>query len=155
MVFDVDGCTLLGFRTSDSGDMLNYVAGPRLSLPTGKRWIAQAQVLIGDAKVTHVHVNVGTKNWMDQVAAQTGQSAPEQDQYTSEVDTNGFTLLAGGELSRQINELLVLRVADLAYQHSWVSTLQGSSYAQGLRFGCGLGFRFGRWRERLHENQAD
>jgi len=145
MVLDVDGCTLLGFRTSDSGDMLTYVAGPRLTLPTWKRWLAQAQVLIGGAKITHVHVDVAKKNWMDQAAAQTGQPAPEQDQYTSEVDTNGFTLLAGGELSRQINDLLVLRVADFAYQHSWVSTLQGSSYAQGFRLGFGLGFRFGHW----------
>jgi hypothetical protein len=63
------------------------------------------------------------------------------------VDKNGFSLLAGGGVSYQINDLLVLRVAHLAYQRSWVSTLQDSTYTQGVRFSFGLALRFGHWRE--------
>jgi hypothetical protein len=55
-------------------------------------------------------------------------------------------MLAGGGLSYQVNEILVLRIAHLAYQRSWASTLQDSSYNQSLRFDFGVALRFGRWR---------
>jgi hypothetical protein len=147
IVTDVDGCSLLGIHAPDSGDMLNYMAGPRWSLPIANRWILYTQVLVGGAKITHDHLDIARKNSLTKIAAQTGQPAPEQDQYTTEVDTNGFSLLAGGGVSYQISDLLVLRVAHLAYQRSWVSTLQDSTYTQGVRFSCGLALRFGHWRE--------
>jgi len=147
MVFDVDGCTLLGIHAPDSGDMLNYMVGPRWSRSTPKRWVPYAQVLAGGAKITHDHVDVAKEKLATKIAAQDGQPTPEQDQYTTEVDTNGFSLVAAGGVSYQINDLLVLRVANLAYQRSWVSALQASTYTQGVRFGFGLEIRFGHWRE--------
>ncbi len=145
MVFDVDGCTLLGIHAPDSGDMLTYVVGPRWSLPTAKRWILE--VLVGGAKITHDHYDLAKKAQLTKIAEQTGQPGPESAEYTTEVDTNGFSLLAGGGLSYQLSDLLVLRVAHIAYQRSWVSTLQDSTYALGLRFSFGLAIRLGHWRE--------
>ncbi len=147
MVFDVDGCTLLGIHAPDSGDMLSYMVGPRWSVPPAKRWIPYAQVLVGGAKITHDHIDVAKKALLTKIALQTSQPEPEQGEYTSEVDTNGFSLLAGGGVSYRISDLLVLRVAHLAYQRSWVSTLQDSIYTQGLRFSFGLAVRLGPWRE--------
>ena len=147
MVFDVDGCTLLGMHAPDSGDMLNYMVGPRWSRSTPKRWVPYAQVLVGGTRITHDHVDVAKEKLATKIAAQNGQPAPEQDQYTTEVDTNGFSLVAGGGVAYQINDLLVWRVANLAYQRSWVSTLQASTYTQGVRFSFGLALRFGHWGE--------
>jgi hypothetical protein len=147
MVFDVDGCTLLGMHAPDSGDMLNYMVGPRWRRFTPKRWVPYAQVLVGGAKITHDHVDAAKEALATIVAKQHGEPAPEQDQYTTEVDTNGFSLVAGGGLSYRISDLLVWRVANLAYQRSWVSTLQGSTYTQGVRFSFGLAVRFGHWGE--------
>ena len=127
MVFDVDGCTLLGMHAPDSGDMLNYMVGPRWSRATPKRWVPYAQVLVGGAKITHDHVDLAKEALVTKIAKQNGQPAPEQDQYTTEVDTNGFSLVVGGGVAYQINDLLVWRVANLAYQRSWVS------YAQTLK----------------------
>jgi hypothetical protein len=129
--------------------MFNYMVGPRWSLPTANRWIPYAQVLVGGTKITHDHVDVAKKNLVTAIAAQTGQPVPEQDQYTTEVDTNGFSLVAGGGLSYQISDLLTLRVAHLAYQRSWVPTLQDSTYSHGVRFSFGLAVRFGQWRPAL------
>jgi hypothetical protein len=147
MVFDVDGCTLLGMHAPDSGDMLSYMVGPRWSMPNAKRWILDAQVLVGGTKITHDHHDLAKKAQLTKTAEQTGQPGPESGDYTTEVDTNGFSLLAGGGLSYRLSDLFVLRVAHLAYQRSWVSTLQDSTYSQGLRFSFGVAVRLGHWGE--------
>src|SRR5581483_299152 len=48
------------------GDVLNYMAGPKWSMPTSKRWIMQAQVLIGGTKITHVHTDLAKKSLVNQ-----------------------------------------------------------------------------------------
>jgi hypothetical protein len=146
LVFTVDGCTLLGLHAPDSGDMLNYLAGPRWTLPSSKHWIPDVQILAGGAKITRSHLDAAKKAELVAIAAQKGDY-PSEDEYVTEIDTNGFTVRAGGGLSYQMNEMLVLRVVNLAYQHSWVSTLQDSTYTNGLRFSFGLAVRFGQWRE--------
>ena len=149
IVFDVDGCTLLGIHAPDSGDMLNYLVGPRWFLTSSKHWIPDVQLLIGGAKVTHSHMDLAKKTALLQLAAQTRGNDPPLDAYVTEVDTNGFSVRAGGGLAYQINELLVLRIASVSYQRSLVSTLQNSNYNQGLRFSFGLGVRLGPWRGSL------
>jgi hypothetical protein len=120
MVFDVDGCTLLGIHAPDSGDMLNYMDGPRWSLPSAKRWVPYAQVLVGGSKISHDHIDVAKKKLVTKIAAETGQPVPEQDQYTSEVDTNGFSLVAGGGVS-----YLIKRSSCFAGREPCLSTFVG------------------------------
>jgi hypothetical protein len=83
------------------------------------------------------------------IAAETGQPVPEQDQYTTTVDINGFTVVAGGGVFYRINEGVVFRVAHVTYQRSWLTsipTLQNSDYNNDLRFSFGVALRFGPWQ---------
>jgi hypothetical protein len=148
VTFDVNGCTLLGFQGYNSGDAFTYVVGPRWSPETSTRWAPYAQVLVGGTKITHEHMDVALRDHLRQIAAQANQPDPEHDQYTSEVDTNGFTVLASGGVSYRVNEGLIVRVASLGYQHSWVQRLQGQDYSDGLRFTFGLAVRFGPWLQK-------
>ena len=149
LLFDVDGCTLMGVHAPDSGDALTYTAGGRWSLPTRKHWIPYAQVLAGGAKIAHDHVDEAKKEEATKVAAETGQPVPEQDQYTTTVDINGFTIVAGGGVLYRLNEGIVFRVAHVSYQRSWltsVPSLQDSDYSRSLRFSFGIAVRFGPWQ---------
>ena len=149
LLFDVDGCKLMGMHAPDSGDALTYTAGGRWSLPTRKRWVPYAQVLVGGAKITHDHVDEAKKAQATKIAAETGQPVPEQDQYTTTVDINGFTVVAGGGVVYRLNEGVVFRVAHVTYQRSWLTsipTLQNSDYNKGLRFSFGVALRFGPWQ---------
>jgi hypothetical protein len=148
LLFNVDGCKLMGVHAPDSGDALTYTAGGRWSLPARKRWVPYAQVLVGGTKITHDHVDEGKKAQATKIAAETGQPVPEQDQYTTTVDINGFTVVAGGGVFYEINEGVVFRVAHVSYQRSWLTsipTLQDSDYNKDLRFSFGVAFRFGPW----------
>ena len=127
--------------------MLNYLAGVRWYPQRSRHWFSDVQLLMGGSKVTHTHLDVAKKDALLKLAAETGGHEPPLDVYLSEMDTNGLALRAGGGLSYQVNDLLVLRVANLAYQHSLSSTLNGSEYSQGLRFSFGLAIRLGPWRE--------
>jgi hypothetical protein len=146
LLFDVDGCKLMGMHAPESGDALTYTGGGRWTLPTSKRWVPYAQILVGGAKIAHDHVDEAKKIEATRVAEQTGQPVPEQDQYTTTVDVNGLTIVAAGGVFYQISEGLVLRAAHLGYQRSWMPALQGMDYSRDLRFSIGLAVRFGPWR---------
>jgi hypothetical protein len=148
LLFDVDGCTLMGMHPPDSGDALTYTAGGRWSLPTRKRWVPYAQVLVGGTKITRDHVDEAKKAQAIKIAAETGQPYPELDQWVTTVDINGFTVVAGGGVFYRINEGVIFRVAHVSYQRSWLSsipTLPDADYNQDLRFSFGVVVRFGPW----------
>ena len=145
IVFRIDGCQLFGFPTNYSGDTLNYMAGPRFNVATGGRWNAHVQVLGGGTKITHDYTNTALRDKLVSQASAEGKTRPESDNWVTEFDTNGFTLVTSGVVAYQLNSLMQLRVADLSYQRSWVSELQGMNYDNGLRFSFGLTCRFGVW----------
>jgi hypothetical protein len=149
LVFRIDGCQLLGFQADHFGDTLNYMAGPRWRVSsTGGRWKSYVQLTGGGAKVTHTYVNEPLKATLTRIAIQKGQEPPDDTAWSTEVDTNGFTLVASGQVAWQINHGMELRVADLSYQHSWLSELQGMNYDNGLRYTFGISFRLGDWDRR-------
>ena len=148
LLFDLDGCTLMGMHPPDSGDALTYAAGGRWSLPTRKRWVPYAQVLVGGTKIAHDHVDEAKKTQAIKIAAETGQPYPETDQWVTTVDINGFTVVTGAGLFYRINEGVIFRVAQLSYQRSWMTSipaLQDSDYNKDLRFSFGIAVRFGPW----------
>ena len=145
LVFRVDGCQLLGLPVNYSGDTLNYTAGPRWSLSSTGPWKLYVQVLGGGTKVSHVYVDLALKDELIQIARQQHQPSPEEARWITEWDRNGFTAVASAAIAYDFNNGLQLRVADLSYQHSWVKSLQGMNYDNGLRFGFGLSYRMGAW----------
>jgi hypothetical protein len=148
LLFDLDGCTLMGMHAPDSGDSLTYTAGARWTLPTRKRWIPYTQVTLGGTKITRDHTDEARKAVVTQNAVQKGLPEPEQDQYVNTGDINGFTMVAGGGVLYRINEGVVFRVANVAYQRSWLSSipaLPDSNYNRDLRFSFGVAVRLGQW----------
>jgi hypothetical protein len=92
LVFRIDGCQLLGFRADHFGDTLNYMAGPRWRIGSAGRWQSSLQLLGGGAKVTHTYINEPLKAEIIRAAEQKHQEPPQDDAWTTEWDTNGFTL---------------------------------------------------------------
>jgi hypothetical protein len=146
LVFAMDGCQVLGVQRNDHVDTLNYMAGPRWTPAVSKRWIPYAQLLVGGTKVTHAHVDPEKKEQVIEAAKAAHEPEPEYAEFSTEVDTNGLTMLTGGGVLYQITHGLMFRVASLDYQRSWVSHLEGNDYTNGLRFSIGLDFRLGPWR---------
>jgi hypothetical protein len=148
LLFDLDGCTLMGMHSPDSGDSLSYTAGARWTLPTRSRWVPYTQVTLGGLKITRDHTDDAREAEVTKIALQKGLPEPEQDQYVNTVDINGFTIVAGGGINYRINQGVVFKVANIAYQRSWLSSvpaLQESDYNRDLRFSFGVAVRFGRW----------
>jgi hypothetical protein len=145
LVFRMDGCEILGFPGDHFGDTLNYTAGARWRVSSNGRWSSYAQLLGGGAKATHTYINEPLKAALIRAAQQKGQDPPEENAWTKEWDTNGFTLIASGQIAWQINNGMLLKIADFSYQHSWLSELQGTKYNRGLRYSFGITFRMGDW----------
>jgi hypothetical protein len=145
LAFRIDGCQVLGLQSSHSGDTLNYMIGPRWLVFSKGRWRSYFQLFGGGAKITHTYVDHALKATLTRTAQEEGKQPPDETAWTSEVDTNGFTLVASGLVDWQINKGMQLRIADLSYQRSWLGELQGTNYNRGLRYSFGITFRMGDW----------
>jgi hypothetical protein len=145
LVFRIDGCQLEGFRADHFGDTLNYMAGPRWLVSSTGRWKFYAQLLGGGAKATHTYVNEPLKVKLEQAALKAGKDPPDVTAWSTEWDTNGFTMVASGQAAWQINHGMLLRVADVSFQRSWLAELQGADLNRGLRYSFGLTLRMGDW----------
>jgi hypothetical protein len=146
LVFRIDGCQLEGFRADHFGDTLNYMAGPRWLISSPGRWRSYLQLVGGGAKATHTYVNEPLKAALTEAALKAGKEPPgDESLWTSESDTNGFTLIASGLVGWQINHGMLLRLADISYQRSWLGDLQGYNLNHGLRYSFGITLRMGDW----------
>ena len=145
--FHIDGCKLYGLEQNVSGDALNYLVGPRLRFPFGRRWTPFMEVLAGGTKITHATSYPVKEKELEQEAKKNDQPPPEYASYHSEVDTNGFTVLATAGVSYRINDAFSWRVGSLSYQRSWMlDRLNGFDYDQGLRLSMGIALTMGPWR---------
>jgi hypothetical protein len=147
IVFDVNGCKLIGTDRNVSGDALIYQVGPRWTpMPTGK-WSPYAHVLFGGIKVTHEQmfpdkkliVEEGHKN-LDPSLAYT-----LHEQYTTREESSGVAFTAGTGVDYKLNEALAIRVANVEYLKSTAGNAGGASYSRGLQVTTGLVLRLGTW----------
>ncbi|HKD08232.1 MAG TPA: hypothetical protein VKB79_20190 [Bryobacteraceae bacterium] len=145
IVIRVDGCQVFGFPSETFGDTLDYMAGPRWRVASAGRWQSYVQLLAGGTKVTHSYADKALKKTLTAAALAQGKDTPDEESWTTEWDTNGFTMAASGIVAWQINHGMLLRVADVSYQRSWISELQGVNYDRGLRYTFGLTLRMGDW----------
>jgi len=145
LVFRIDGCQLEGFRHDHFGDTLNYMAGPRWRVSSTGRWKSYVQLLGGGAKATHTCVNEPLKATLTRAALKEGKEPPDETAWTTEWDTHGFSLVASGQVAWQINHGMLLRIADIGYQRSWLGDLQGADLNRGLRYSFGITLRMGDW----------
>ena len=148
MILDVNGCKMWDLGTNWSGDSLGYAVGPRWSpRPTGK-WSPYAHLLVGGMKITQ---EVMFPELKAQLIAAAGPDLETQDawdlhsKYTKDYDANGFSLTAGGGIDYRVNPGMSLRLASLEYRKSWLPTVNGKDYNNGLAFNVGMVVRMGTW----------
>jgi hypothetical protein len=145
-VLDVGGCRLLEWQAHWSGDALTYVAGPRWTPQISSHWSPHFEVLFGGTKVTQEYRDPA----LEAEAASMPNKTEQQDIakhnfYTKSWDTAGFAMHAGGGVNLRLNNALELRLADLKYEHSWISPLNGIQYKNAVGFSGGLVINMGTW----------
>jgi hypothetical protein len=143
LIGDMSGCNLMGLPKNVSGDSFTFTAGPRWTPVTSGRWIPHLQVLVGANKMTE-EIEDPIKKALYQLNPPTSD-APVRPDYLIYREASGFALAAGGGIDYRVNRAIQLRVARFDYRRSWVPTVNGRDYSQGLQFTTGLVVRMGNW----------
>ncbi len=110
------------------------------------RWKLYVQLLGGGTKISHVYADLALRTELNQLAQQAHQTEPDYTTWATESDRNGFATVASSVAVYDFKNGLQLRAADFGYQRSWVKDLQGMNYDKDLRFGFGVSYRMGAWR---------
>jgi hypothetical protein len=146
LITEVGGCRMVEWRANWSGDNLSYVAGPRWTLLTSNRWIPHFEVLAGGMKITQELKDpvkeAETKQWPDKNLQ---ESVAIHNYYATDWADNGFKLQAGGGLNVRLNSAFELRIADVAYEHTWLASMNGLQYRNAFKLSWGLVLRMGTW----------
>lgn len=145
LVADVGGCKLLDLGKNLSGDSLTYMMGPRWVSRSSGPLSSYVQILVGGNKMTEERMFPEKKKLLTKIAMQKNLEVPTHDQYTEQTDTNGFAISIGGGLQYKLNRAFAIRLADISYQHFWVSPLWGREFSNGLKITSGLVLRMGTW----------
>jgi hypothetical protein len=147
LVLTVDGCKATGLYTNLSGDMLNFLIGPRWNFGSSTRWIPFVQVQAGGMKLTHEEMYPEKKAQLQAIWASQGRTLGETEHalYTRQAERSGFAAAIAGGLDHRINNALSWRVASLQYTRGWVGHLDGYNYTNGLEFTSGLILKMGTW----------
>jgi hypothetical protein len=144
LVVDVGGCKMIGLEENFSGDSLTYMVGPRYRTRDFGRWSANLEFLIGGNKLTEEQMFPQIKAAVE--AAQGPQLLPTAHSlYTEEAATNRVAVSSGGGVNYKLNGALMIRVAELSYQHFWTGSLNGRSYPSSVKVSSGLVLRIGTW----------
>ena len=143
---EVSGCTLGESLPRDwSGDSLTFSFGPQWILHTTGRWSPHAHFRIGGHKITEEYVNPQQQKMV--LSSIPAGKDPNDYRYlfTKHWETTGPSISVGGGLDLQLSRALALRIANLDYTRSWVSSVNGNDFGHGLRVGTGLIWRLGTW----------
>ncbi len=148
VVFDVDGCQMLGLderRSFLTGDSISYLMGPRWTPAAGSRFSPYAEVLIGGIKMTQERFTpTERKRFEEDRQAATGKP-PDYTLYADVQSTHGFQLQAGTGVDLRLGRAFAWRVASVSYAKSWTQPLNGVEYRDGVLFSSGLILRLGTW----------
>ena len=147
MVLNVDGCKMTGLYTNLSGDMLNFLLGPRWTFGTSTRWIPYVQVQAGGMKLTHEEMYPEQKAQLQALWASQGRTLGETEHnlYTRQAERSGFAMAIGIGVDRKLNNALSWRVASVDFTRAWVGYLDGYNYTNGLQISSGLVLKMGTW----------
>jgi len=143
---EVSGCALGNSLPRNwSGDSLTFTFGPQWIVHTAGRWSPHAHFRVGGQKITEEKSDPELKKRILSGLPKDAKTSKYRDLYTQHWETTGFSLSVGGGLDVGINRALAVRVANIDYTRSWLGTLNGTNFDQGLRFSTGLVLRVGTW----------
>jgi hypothetical protein len=142
LVLDVNGCTIGGMTEPWSGDVMNFAAGPRWTPRASGKLSPFVQVLTGGTLVTqqmklpgfHDDTGLVGREYFDYINA-----------HLVELQDVSFAVRAKSGLDLRINPAFAVRLASLEYSHSWVSSVGGRSYGNGVSLTTGVVLRTGTW----------
>jgi hypothetical protein len=146
IVAEVSGCLIVNMPSTQSGDSVLYLVGPRWTPLAAHRVSPYAQFLFGGRKVAHDVVDTELRTKLDnEWEAGKLPHYPMRSDYSVQQSENGFALLAGGGVDVNVTPALTVRVANLEYTRSFVAPVGGFDASHGLRFSSGLVLRIGTW----------
>ena len=143
LVGDVRGCQMGGFATNSSGDSISYMAGVRWLPSVSTRWTPYVEVLVGGVKVNQETIDVARKEAL--LAEQKELDYKTHQLYRLRKSSHGISVSAGTGVDWNVNGAFGVRVASLAYGHSWLRPIDGAEYRTALQFSSGVVLRFGTW----------
>ncbi len=143
-VVDVSGCRLLGLDAITSGDSLSFVAGPRWTPSPAGRFSPYFQVLLGGNKLTQDRENPEKRRLLEE-KGKLGLKPSDRNEYVDHVESTAFLFTTAAGVDVKLSRGLALRLAQVGYQHSWTSRLNGFSYGDGLQLSTGVILRMGTW----------
>lgn len=141
---DVTGCKMHAPGENLSGDVLNYLIGPRYTLRQFARWTPFVQFLAGGTEFTNERFYPESQP-ASPPSVTPGDPNPAHSLYTSQDQTNAFAIEFGGGLDYNVNRAVALRVAEVEDVHTWARDLNGRQFPDNLRISTGFSFRFGTW----------
>jgi hypothetical protein len=140
IVLDVNGCKMWGLRKNLTGDSLTYMAGARWNPSLMGPWRPYLQVLAGGNKLTQELLLPNVK-----LALSSGPTIPDHNEYTHQVEADGFAAALGAGLDLKLSRALAFRVVEADYTRSWVRDLDGFRTPNTLQVKAGFALRFGNW----------
>ncbi len=141
---EVSGCRALESQRNITGDSLTYVAGPRYTFRDLGRWTPYVHALAGGEKMTSETMFPDRKPLATPTVSEMAGYRMHS-LYTSDAESNGFTVGVGGGVDYALNRALALRVAGLDYMRTWESDVNGFNSRRNVRFSSGLVLRMGTW----------
>lgn len=143
LVGEAGGCKLLNLPQTYTGDVVSFLAGPRVHLRDGRRWDPFVEFLVGGQRIT-----------LDRIPAVPGASLPRRPErlnlpppanVTTAHRTDALVVAAGGGVNVILGRAFALRLADLRYSHAMVPSGSAASLDTSLRLSVGLTLRVGTW----------
>jgi len=149
VITEVSGCLVSNMRQSNiSADSLFYGGGFRWTPMAAHRLSPFAQFQFGGRKLT-MEVDDDAlrakllKEWND--GSGTLPHYPKRSDWSTEVVSNGPSIVAGGGLDVLITRPFAWRVLNVEYTHSWMSDVAQIRPQNGLRISTQAVVRIGTW----------
>ena len=147
VIANVSGCKWTDLGANKSGDMLLFMAGPRIELSTTGRWVPYAQLLFGGIKVSTEEMFPAVKNSLANALAEQGRTLDftDHNSYTRQADSTAFALSFGSGISRKLTDALAWEVASVEYTHRFAGNPDTPNYRSLFQVKSGLTLRMGTW----------
>jgi hypothetical protein len=140
LVVEVTGCKMTGLGEHLSGDLLNYMVGPRWTPVATNRWSPYAQLLAGGQRNGIEKLDPAAKAALAASYEHSGQTPgfAEHDLYTSDSSSNAFALKLGVGVDLKLRGALAVRMIGIDYTYSAIHHAQ-------IQVTGGLLLRLGTW----------
>lgn len=141
----VGGCMLQGLPKNWSGDSLTFTTGPQWIMHTSSRWSPHAHFRFGGQKLTEEYRDPAVERAVASGLPTTEKLSSFHDQYARDFEATGAALSVGGGIDLRLTRAVAVRVANIDYVPTWMGSLNGATYSNGVRFSTGFILRVGTW----------